>query len=109
MKKFLTMIAALMLSFAAQAQTMNVVVGNTVYQFPAAQAGDMNYSEGTTLTIMGKTFATTDIAQAYIDESEVTNNTVSVKYSDKTATVYVAGNVAQYVTHAISRAHVSIV
>lgn len=108
MKKFLTMIAALMLSFAAQAQTMNVVVGNTIYQFPAAQAGDMNYSEGTTLTIMGKTFATTDIAQAYIDESEVTDNTVSVKYSDQTATVYVAGNVAQYVSPAVSGAHVSI-
>ena len=108
MKKFATMIAALVLAIAAQAQTMNVVVGNTVYQFPAAQVGDMNYSEGTTLTIMGKAFTVTDIEQAYIDETQVSDNTVSVSYNNNTATVYVAGNVAQYVTPTVSGAHVSI-
>ena len=47
MKKILTSIVALVLAIAAQAQTMNVVVGSVVYQFPAAQVGDMVYGTST--------------------------------------------------------------
>ena len=54
MKKILTIVVCLMLAIVAGAQTLNVKVGNVVYLFPAAQAGDMEYADGTTLTIMGK-------------------------------------------------------
>lgn len=97
-----------MLTIAATAQTLNVKVGSVVYQFPASQAGDMTYSDGTTLTIMGKAFTLSDISSMTIDNTEVTDNSIGVAYDGLSALVTVAGNVAQYVTPTVSSAHVSI-
>ena len=108
MKKFFTLLLSILLAGAASAQTMNVQVGNVTYQFPSAQAGEMVYNDGTTLTVMNKVFTLTDISQIYFDETEVTNNTVGIAYNGTTASVTVAGNVAQYVTPTISGAHVTI-
>ena len=108
MKKIYALLAALVLTTAVGAQTLNVKVGNVTYLFPAAQTGDMTYSDGTTLTIMGKTFTLSDVSSMTVDESDVTDNLVSIAYSGSTATVTVAGNVAQYVEPTISGAHVTI-
>ena len=108
MKKIFISFMALVFTSVAMSQTLNVQVGSVTYQFPATQTGDMTYSDGTTLTIMGKTFAVSDIDGMTVDESEVTDNTVSVNYSGSTASVVIAGNVAQYLTPAVSGAHVSI-
>lgn len=97
-----------MLTIAATAQTLNVKVGSVVYQFPASQAGDMTYSDGTTLTIMGKAFTLSDISSMTIDNTAVTDNSIGVAYDGSSALVTVAGNVAQYVTSTVSGAHVSI-
>lgn len=97
-----------MLTIAATAQTLNVKVGSVVYQFPASQAGDMTYSDGTTLTIMGKAFTLSDISSMTIDNTAVTDNSIGVAYDGSSALVTVAGNVAQYVTPTVSGAHVSI-
>lgn len=94
---------------ATWAQTLNVTVGDVTYAIPAAQAGDMIYAEGTTVTIMGKTFTLSDLTKMYVDRSEVEDNTVNVTYDGTSAKVVVAGNVAQYVTPIVSGAHVSIV
>ena len=102
MKKIIAILTALLLTIAATAQrlrvgeqssgmTLNVKVGNVTYQFPASQTGDMPFASGTSLTIMGKTFATADISGISIDNSEVTNNLVSVIYDGTTASVSVAG------------------
>jgi len=108
MKKILTTIFALVLAIAAGAQTLNVQVGNVTYMFPAAQTGEMTYSDGTTLTVMGRAFTLADITSMTIDNSTVTDNLVSVSYSSAEATVRVAGNVARYVEPTVSGAHVSI-
>ena len=108
MKKIYTILSMLVLTIAAVAQTLNVNIGNVTYQFPASQTGDMTYSEGTTLTIMGKTFNIEDISSMKVDDTEVKDNTVSVAYNGSSATVTVAGNVAQYLTVTQSGAHVSI-
>ncbi len=108
MKKVGMMIIALLLTIVAGAQTLNVQVGDVTYQFPAAQTGDMTYSNGTTLTIMGKEFAISDITGMVVDKSEVTDNQVTVSYNGTSAKVTVAGNVAQYLTPVVSGAHVSI-
>ena len=108
MKKVGMMIIALLLTIVAGAQTLNVQVGDVTYQFPASQTGDMTYSNGTTLTIMGKEFAISDITGMVVDKSEVTDNQVTVSYNGTTAKVTVAGNVAQYLTPVVSGAHVSI-
>ena len=108
MKKIYALLTALLLTIAATAQTLNVKVGNVTYQFPASQTGDMTYTDGTTLTIMGKAFTLSDISSMTVDNTEVTDGTIGVTYNGSTATVTVAGNIAQYVTPTVSGAHVSI-
>lgn len=108
MRHTLLYILAFVLTIAAEAQTLNIKVGNVTYQFPASKTGEMTYADGTTLTIMGKEFTLSDIDAMTVDESEVTDNLVSVEYGTSSAMVYVAGNVAQYVEPTISGAHVSI-
>lgn len=94
---------------AINAQTLNIVSGNVTYAVPASQAGDMVYSNGTSLTFINKTLSLSDITEMYIDDSEVTDNTVSVSYDGTTASVVIAGNIAQYITPTVSGAHVSLV
>ena len=90
------------------AQTLNISLGEVTYQFPSEQAGQMTYSSGTTLTVMGKTFTLSEIDNMYVDETEVTDNLVSIVYAASSASVFVAGNVAQYVSPTVSGAHVTI-
>ncbi len=108
MKRIYALLTALLLTIAATAQTLNVQVGSVTYQFPASQCGEMTYTDGTTLTIMGKTFTLGDISAMTVDQSEVTDGVVSVSYDGSSATVTVAGNIAQYVTPTVNGAHVSI-
>ncbi|MBR5686392.1 MAG: carbohydrate-binding domain-containing protein [Prevotella sp.] len=108
MKKISIIFAALMLALTAGAQTLNVKTGSVTYLFPAAQTGDMTYSGGTTLTIMGNQFAVSDIDAMIVDDTPVTDNTVSVSYCGSSASVVISGNVAQYLTPEVNGAHVSI-
>lgn len=93
------------LSFA---QTLNVQVRNVTYQFPAAQAGSMPYENGTTLTVMGKSFTLSEVSNMYVDETIVRDSAVNVVYNGSSAAITVAGNIARYVTIAQNGAHVSI-
>lgn len=93
----------------AAAQTLNVQTGSVTYAFPAAQVGEMTYLTADSLVIMGRTFAISDIDLIYVDQSAVTDGTVTVAYDGTSAAVTVAGNVARYVTPAVSGAHVSLV
>ena len=108
MKRTLTLLTVLSLTIAAEAQTLNIQTGNVVYQFPAAQTGDMTFTDGTQLTVMGRTFTLADISSMTVDDSEVTDNLVSVEYNGTDVTIHVAGNVAQYVEPTCSGAHVTI-
>ena len=108
MKKLYSLLTALVLTIAVGAQTLNVTQGSVTYQFPAAQTGEMTYADGQTLTIMGKTFTLSDITSMTVDNSEVKANQVAVSYNGTSATVTVAGNVAQYVSPTVSGAHVTI-
>lgn len=109
MKKLIGMILmAVAIIQMAYAQTLNVQVGNVTYAIPAAQAGDMTYQDGTSLTVMGKALQVADITRMYVDNSSVTDNTVSVEYSGDEATVTIAGNVARYVDASVAGAHVSL-
>lgn len=109
MKRVIFILPALIITSAVNAQTLNVVVGDVTYQIPASQAGEMIYSNGTTLSILDKDFTLTDISNMYIDDTEVTDNLVSIEYSTNgTASVAIAGNVAQYVTATVSGNHVTI-
>lgn len=41
----------------------------------------MTYQDGQTLSVMGKTFSVSDVTNMYVDNSDVTNNTVNVSYN----------------------------
>ena len=99
---------AIVAGMTMTAQTLNVKVGQIIYQIPAAQAGEMVYQNGETVTIINKVYALNDIDKMYIDATEVTDNEVKVVFSGTSAQVFVAGNVAQYVSIEQSGAHVSI-
>ncbi len=101
------LLSLLALTIAAGAQTLNVQVDNVTYQFPSSLTGDMTYSGGTTLTIMGKVFTISDITDMTVDSSTPTDNTVTVTYGDA-PTVTVVGNAARYVDVAIDGTQVAI-
>lgn len=88
------------------AQTLNVASGNVVYQFPAAQVGDMPYSDGKTLEILGKSIDLTSVDSIYINNASVIDNTVAVAYAGEKAYVTVAGNIAKDITATVNGAHV---
>lgn len=108
MKKILTLFAVMLVVLTASAQTLNITVGNVTYQFPASQTGDMTFSGGNTVTIMGKAFKLNDVSSIIVDNTEVTDGTVGVVYEGSSAKVFVAGNIARYITPSIRGAHVSI-
>ena len=97
-----------MLTMAASAQTLNVTSGSATYQFPAEQTGKMTFANGSTMSVMGKTFAISDITSMFTDDTAVSDNEVNVTYIGTGALVYVAGNIAQYVDVSVSGAHVTI-
>ena len=108
MKKIFSILCALVVCTMVNAQTMNVQQGQVTYQFPAEQAGVMNYTNGNTLTVMDKVFALTEVEDMYVNETSVEDNTVTVVYNENSAAVTVAGNVAKYLTISVSGAHVNI-
>lgn len=109
MKKIATLMAAVLVTMTAAAQTLSIQTGQVTWLFPANQAGEMTWTDGETLTVMNKTFSVSDITAMTVDQKQVTDGTVGVSYDGTTANVTVAGNVAQYLTVETSGAHVSIV
>lgn len=108
-KKHILAAAAWLLTTIATGQTLNISTGSVTYQFPSSKTGDMTYSDGgKKLTVLGKTFAMSDITSMTVDNSSVTDNEVSIVYNGTEAKVSVAGNVAQWVTPTVSGAHVTI-
>ena len=109
MKKILSLLVFVsVFSGLLRAQTMHVQVGQVAYAFPAEQAGVMTYAAGSTVHIMDKVFALSDVDMMYVDGAEVVDNRVVVVYNGETASVSVAGNVAKYLTINVSGAHVNI-
>lgn len=107
MRKTLTLLALLSLTIAATAQTLNITVGSVTYQFPASLAGDMTFTDGTTLTILNKSFTLSEVSSMSIDNSTPTDNTVTVNYGSS-PTVTIVGSAAQYVTVNINGTQVAI-
>ena len=107
MRRLLT-IAALVAVTALQAQTLNITSGSVTYQYPATQAGEMTFTNGTQLTILGKTYNLSDITAINTNDATVKDNKVSVVYNGTEALVNVSGNVAQYVAVTVNGAHVTI-
>ena len=108
MKRLYAILTAAIVAGSLTAQTLNIQVGNVTYQFPASEAGVMPFSDGTTLTVMGKAFTLSQVDAMFVDETEVVDNLVNIAYNNSSASITIAGNVAQYVSPTINGAHVTI-
>jgi len=108
MKYFYTILLAV-LTLPVGAQTLNVKTGQVTYRFNSDTTGDMPFTDGTTLTIVGKTFPIADITNIVVNETAVANSNVSVSYEGATASVVVSGDIAKYLTVTVSGADVSVV
>lgn len=111
-KRLLTIFSAVvatMAIIAATVQTLNVRLGEVIFQYATDQVGRMNLSEsGTVATILNKVFNLNEVDEMYLDETPVTDNMVYVDYDGTTAQVRVAGNIAQYIDVVANGAHVAI-
>lgn len=108
MRKIYVCFATLLLAVTAVGQTFNVQVGNVVYRFPASRTGDMEFVDGNTLVVMGKSFALADVDAMNVNEVSVQDNNVVISYNDGAAMVEVPGNVARFVDVVVDGAHVNI-
>lgn len=95
-------------SVPAVAQTLNVNCGAASYQFDASQVGVMEFADGNSLTIQGRTFNISDISSINTVEGVLADNTVSVVYSAAGASVNIAGNIARYIDVSLNGGDVSI-
>ncbi len=108
MKKILILSGIAACSISAVAQTINFSNGSGVtYSFPADVAGEMVFS-GETLTVANREFNLSEWSQINVNETSVASNTVEALFSGNTASVSVAGNIAQYIDVSIEGGHVTI-
>lgn len=91
------------------AQSLSVNCGSVNYSFNSAQTGVMQYSNGNSLTIQGRTFSISDISSMKVIDETIDDNLVIVNYASGNTSVSVAGNIARYVDVSFSGDHVSIV
>ncbi|MBO4607553.1 MAG: carbohydrate-binding domain-containing protein [Prevotella sp.] len=109
MKTYISTLIALLVSIMGSAQTMNINMGNVTYAIPAEQAGEMIFSDATSLTIGQKTYRLADITNITTDGSTVSDNAVDVTYDGNTAKVRIAGNIAPHITATVNGAHVTVI
>ena len=113
MKKIIILLAALVLTTAAEAQYLNITTGSGTKTYSAADltsSSPVTFSSGTTLAVGTDTYTISDITSASVTTSNSTAdaNTVNIVYNGSSATVTAADNVAPYVTATVSGAHVTI-
>ena len=108
MKKLFLLLITMCCALAVEAQTLNIYQGSVCVGVSAADAADMTYDNGTTLTVAGRTYTIADIDSIVVNSRPVTAGQVEVSYSNGGARVFMAGDVAPYLTASVSGAHVSI-
>lgn len=110
MKRTTLFLVAALAAISATAQTMDIRQGNVTYSYQLGQAGNMTYSDATTLNVGGRDYTISEIDQIDVTtDGQVSDNTVQVTYSGTSASVVVAGNIAPYMTVSVAGADVSVV
>ncbi len=109
MKRYLLTGVLLTTMTFAYAETFNVKVGNVTYSVPVEDAGEMYYTGGKTLTILGKELQLDQISGMTVEDTTVDENTIVVTYSGNTAYAKVDARIAKYVDIDITGAAVDIV
>jgi len=90
-------------------QTMWVHTGRVHWAYNTDEAGTMPYSSTPDLTVLEKAFGVSDIDSITVEDNEFSDDNILVTYDDTEADVYVAGNIANYITATVDGASVSVV
>jgi len=91
MKRTTLFLVAALAAISATAQTMDIRQGNVTYSYQLGQAGNMTYSDATTLNVGGRDYTISEIDQIDVTtDGQVSDNTVQVTYSGTSASVVVA-------------------
>lgn len=93
----------------AAAELLNINIGNITYAVPSAQAGEMLYTNGSILSILGKDYSLSELETMTVTDGEFEDNTVSVDYNGGSAHVTVHGAIARFLSVSVDGAHVSVV
>lgn len=110
MKKICTLLLFCAATGSLAAQTLKIHTGAVTVAVPADEAGDMLYgANGTTLTVMGKTYDVSAIDSITCDRSTFAPATVDVAYNGTAARVTVAGNIAPLLSVDVANADVSVI
>ena len=87
-------------------QTLNISMANVTYRFRSEELDTMTFENGATLTVMDRTFTLSEVTSMNVDNTYYYDNEVDVIYDDSYASVFIAGNIAQYVSATEAAAHV---
>lgn len=90
------------------AQTLNINLPTMTVRVNSADAGPMQYANGSMLTVEDNTFQLSDISTMEVTNDEYDPNIVEVVYSGDAARVYVSNNIYPYIKSTVSGAHVTI-
>lgn len=104
----LSVAVCLAIGTTSTAQNLNVTVGNVSYSFPAERCGEMQYTDGLSLQIMGRSFNIDEITVMEVATESVDDNMVNILWTAEGAKAVVAGNVAQYVQIDIEGGNVTV-
>lgn len=107
MKKHIIITAIALCSLYANAQNINFTKGSVTYSFPAETAGEMTFADKT-VTVAARQFALQEWSQITVNNASVDENTVVIEYNGSSASVTIAGNIAQYIEAEVNGAHVTI-
>lgn len=107
MKKHIIITAIALCPWLANAQNINFTKGSVTYSFPAETAGEMTFADET-VTVAGRQFVLPEWSQININDASVDENTVVIEYNGSSASVTIAGNIAQYIEAEVNGAHVNI-
>lgn len=110
MRKILSLLTlSFVLLTGVSAQSLRICQGALTVGVPAASADTMRYSNaGTTLSVMGRSYDVAAIESIIYSTDDVVPQTVYVTYEGASAKVFVSGDVAPYLTVAVSGADVSV-
>ena len=89
-------------------QTMWIHTGHVHWAYNTDAVGTMPYSSASLLTVLEKGFTLADVDSVTVVSETFADDNVLVKYSNNTAEVYVAGNIANHITAQVNGARVAV-
>lgn len=108
-KTSLSCVIALMIGTSSlYAESLLVGSNGINYSFNSEQTGVMEYADGSSVCIQGKTFPLSSVSSMRVTDNVVADNVVIIEYTEGNPEITVAGNIARYLDVTASGTHVTV-